>query len=160
MPRLVALKDPKWTGRVVRSYTSCMLGFGDYVDVRIDGLAPGPRLTGRAIGVSPLQRWYFWGTDPVVPGVPPWCEVLPEPDRDTRMEGQKLVVLLGFDLGSFEGAARRANPGARRLALEILRETDRSLTERERQLSAHGVRFLIELEAGTIAPSLADAKKS
>jgi hypothetical protein len=81
MPRLVAWKDLKWTGQVVWHWDEKKpMGEGDTY-VRIDGVAPGPRLTGRQLGDDGITRvrWYFEkkGEDGLAEvGLPGWWKVL------------------------------------------------------------------------------------
>jgi hypothetical protein len=77
--RIVAYKDPYWTGKIVKVSVG-MPDSGDFALVRLDGVYYGNRLTGRVIG-APRVRWYFDGPEAMAgkPGLPPWCEIVCQP---------------------------------------------------------------------------------
>lgn len=75
MPRQVAFKDPAWTGKVV------WVGVPEdrQCHVHIDGVALGPRLTGRVLDEQnkPTRvRYYFEGSNSTLPGLPDWCFIV------------------------------------------------------------------------------------
>lgn len=81
MPRRVAFKDPKWTGRIiwVGDYNEFGGLSGPKCIVRIDGVVHGPRLTGRVLDDQdrPTRtRYYFKGPDRSQPGLPDWCRIV------------------------------------------------------------------------------------